>query len=103
MGVEIAEFPNLDRTRKEFNCGLAVEACKQLRVEPYVTAKELADPEVDCIAIMATLIQFKHVKPIKTVNEKAKVYLNDPNGVFLAGRPVITNIQFFYTIEYFSI
>lgn len=86
MGASVPGFPNLDRTKKELNCQKGLDACKQLKIETYVTAKELSDPEVESIAVMATVVQFKYAKPIKTTNEKAKIYLENQNAV--VGKPV---------------
>ena len=88
MGASIPDYPNIDRTRKERNCQQGLDACKQLRIEQYVSAKELSEPEVEPIGVMATLVQFKYAKPIKTANEKAKIYLNEENNVAILGKPV---------------
>ena len=93
LGASIPGYPNIDRTKKEQNCQRALDACKQLRIEIYVSAKELSDPDVESIGVMATIIQLKYAKPIKTVNERAKIYLieQSPNVV---GKPV--NIRVFF-------
>lgn len=88
MGASIPDYPNIDRTKKERNCQQGLDACKQLRIEQYVSAKELSEPEVEPIGVMATLVQFKYAKPIKTANEKAKIYLNEENSVAILGKPV---------------
>ena len=87
MGANIPGFPNLDRTKKEQNCLAAIDGCRQLRIETYVTPKELPDPEVENIAVMATLVQFKNIKPIKKANENAKVNLNS-KMIATVGKPV---------------
>lgn len=107
MGVSIPGYPNIDRTRKEYNCQQGLEACRQLRIESYVSSKELSDPDVEPIGVMATLLQFKYAKPIKSANEKAKIYLNEQNGPAILGKPV-TKILNYYLIlqldfyEYFA-
>ena len=83
MGANIPGFPNLDRTKKDQNCQLGVDGCRQLKIEPYVTAKELSDPDVECIAVMATLVQFKYTKPLKKESEQAKVNLNSKNNAIV--------------------
>jgi hypothetical protein len=88
MGATISDFPNLDRTKKEYNCQLGLEACRQLKIETYVTPKELSDPDVECIGIMAMLAHFKYTKPIKKANEKARVKLNAKQSA-IVGQPVI--------------
>jgi len=88
-GATIPGYPNIDRTKKEQNCQRALDACKQLRIEIYVSAKELSDPDVESIGVMATIAQLKYAKPIKSANEKAKIYLTEPtNNIGMVGRPV---------------
>ena len=88
MGVNLAGFPNLDRTKKEQNCKAGLDACKELKIETYVTPKELSDHEVESIAVMATVVQFKYTKPLKTINEKAKIFLEDSVADAIVGKPV---------------
>ena len=101
MGAKVPGFPNLDRTKKDHNCQLGIDGCRQLKIEPYVTSKELSDPDVENIAVMATLVQFKHTKPIKSANEKAKVNLNSINLLdqpATVGKPVPKNLASKYFI-----
>lgn len=88
MGAQIDGYPNLDRTKKEINCQNGLSACRKLKIEPYISAKELADPEVESIAVMATIVQFKYAKPVKTSTEKAKIHLVNPNAQVFVGQPV---------------
>ena len=88
MGANVPGYPNIDRTKKELNCQRGLDACRQLSIDTYVTPKELSDTEVEPIAVMATIVQFKYVKPIKTTSEKIKVNLTDPNGLAFVGKPV---------------
>ena len=37
-------------------------ASKQLNIEPVITAKEMADPEVDHLGVMAYAAWFQHTK-----------------------------------------
>lgn len=47
---------------------------------------------------MATVVQLKYAKPIKTANEKAKIYLVDqPNMAFVVGKPIEFNIEYLDT------
>ncbi len=94
MGVSIPGYPNIDRTRKERNCQQALDACKQLQIESYVSAREMSDPEVEPIGIMATVVQFKYTKPWKSANEKARVFLNVMDGVAILGKPVEFSIEY---------
>lgn len=100
IGANIPGFPNLDRTKKDHNCQLGVDGCRQLKVEPYVTPKELSDPEVESIAVMATLVQFKYKKPIKKANEQAKVNLNSKTNATV-GKPVSFKTKKFTKLESF--
>jgi hypothetical protein len=89
MGLNIQGYPNLDRTKKELNCQKGLNACKQLRIETYVTPKELSDPEVESIGVMATVVQLKYLKPVKSVNEKAKIiYTDEEINNAVVGKPV---------------
>lgn len=88
MGINAARFPNLDRTKKEENCKAGLEACKQLKIDTYVSAKELSDQDVESIAVMATVVQFKYIKPLMSINEKAKIILEDSVSDALVGRAV---------------
>lgn len=93
MGANVPGFPNLDRTKKDYNCQLGLEGCRQLKVETYVSAKELSDPDVDSIGVMATLVQYKYVKPLKKANESARVNLNNKHNATV-GRPVCILFDF---------
>ena len=44
---------------------------------------------------MATVVQFKYIKPLKTVNEKAKVHLTEDINNCVVGKPVNDSIRFF--------
>jgi hypothetical protein len=85
MGINIPQFPNLDRTRREYNCQMAIDGCKKLKIEAYLSAKELSSPNVESLSVMATLIQFKYLKP---QNEKAKIHLDEYNKEAFVGKPV---------------
>ncbi len=88
MGANVTGFPNLDRTKKDQNCQLGIDGIKQLKIEPYFSAKELSDvSSIESIAVMATLVQLRYVKPIKNANEKAKVNLNHIQNA-VVGKPV---------------
>ena len=93
MGASIPGYPNIDRTKKEFNSQRGLNACRQLNIETYVTPKELSDSEVEPIAVMATVVQFKYAKPIKTTSEKIKVFLNDLNGMAFVGKSVVFKLK----------
>jgi len=47
-----------------------IDAAKTLGVEPVLTAKEMCDPEVDHIGIMAYAAYFNNFKPVRTAAEK---------------------------------
>ncbi|CAF0726884.1 unnamed protein product [Brachionus calyciflorus] len=94
MGINVAGFPNLDRTKKEQNCKAGLEACKELKIETYVTAKELSDSEVESIAVMATVVQFKYTQPLKSINEKAKIFLEDSVNDAIVGKPFNFRIEY---------
>jgi len=100
MGINIPQFPNLDRTKREYNCQMGIEGCKKLKIEPYLSAKELSSPNVETLSVMATLIQFKYLKPQK---EKAKIYLDEYNREGFVGKPVnqplnLYKLSFFFCL-----
>lgn len=97
MGIQIEGYPNLDRSKREANCQKGLNACRKLKVEAYVSAKELSDPEVDSIAVMATVAQFKHAKPARPVSEKIKIYLLDSTG---SGNSISVGQPFEFRLEY---
>jgi hypothetical protein len=88
MGINIDGYPNLDRTRKEQNCQKGIDACRKLKIETYISAKELSDPEVEPIAVMATLAQFKYIKKLKTPNERVKLIIEDDTNYIFVGKQV---------------
>ena len=47
-----------------------IQAGKSLGVEPILTAKEMCDPEVDHIGIMAYAAYFSRFKPVRSAAEK---------------------------------
>ncbi len=53
----------MDRSKKELNCSRALEACaQQLKVDVYLTAKEMAEMKNESIGLMATLIQLRSLQ-----------------------------------------
>ncbi len=94
MGANVTGFPNLDRTKKDQNCQLGIDGIRQLKIEPYFSAKELSDvASIESIAVMATLVQLRYVKPIKKANERAKVNLDRMQNA-VVGKPVELIISF---------
>ncbi|XP_021372145.1 filamin-A-like isoform X4 [Mizuhopecten yessoensis] len=59
-----------------------IDAARRLGVEPILTAKEMCDPEVDHIGIMAYAAYFGNFKPVRTAAEKV-VMEAGPRNVFI--------------------
>ncbi|XP_063426625.1 filamin-A-like isoform X1 [Mytilus trossulus] len=73
--------PNLTGSNSE-NIQKGLEAAQRLGVNPILTAKEMCDPEVDHIGIMAYAAYFKDFKPTKTPAERV-VLSSPPKNVFV--------------------
>ncbi|XP_078312685.1 filamin-C-like isoform X3 [Crassostrea virginica] len=69
LGASIAGYPALTGSSIE-NQELGIQAGKSLGVEPILTAKEMCDPEVDHIGIMAYAAYFSRFKPVRSAAEK---------------------------------
>ncbi|XP_067668832.1 filamin-A-like isoform X1 [Haliotis asinina] len=60
--------PNhVDNLQRGIDCG------RRLGVEPILSAKEMADPEVEHLGIMAYAAYFTHLKPVKSLADKAVI------------------------------
>ena len=57
-----------------------MNGAKGLGIEPLLSAKEMVDPEVDHIAIMAYAVYFKRFKPLKSAAEKL-IFTSIPQNV----------------------
>ena len=98
MGVLVADFANLDRKKKEQNCARGLEACQQLKIEPFITATEMSHLDYESIGLMATLIQFrsKLIKKLDTSpNEIIKVIVLDEKNEGTVGKPVNMNDAYY--------
>ncbi|XP_046560616.1 filamin-C-like isoform X2 [Haliotis rubra] len=66
--------PNhVDNIQTGIDCG------RRLGVEPILSAKEMADPEVEHLGIMAYAAYFTHLKPVKSLADKAIIDGNFSN------------------------
>ena len=56
-------------------CRLAMEAARKLGVEPVITAREMADPEVDHLGVMAYVARLRSVAPaaVESVHPRSGV------------------------------
>jgi filamin len=61
---------------------VGLEAAVRLGVQPILTAKEMCDPEVDHIGIMAYAAYFRNFKPSKTPAERV-VMSSPPKNVYV--------------------
>lgn len=58
----------------------ALDGARALGIEPILSARELADPEVDHIGIMAYVAYFLKFKPVRTAAEKV-IFSSLPQNV----------------------
>lgn len=80
LGVHVDKFPDqIDRKNKELNCQLAIEECKNQKIEVYVTSKELAEGETESIGLMIIVANIRNLKSLKKKKEKKNmsVFLNE--------------------------
>ncbi|XP_077987433.1 filamin-A-like [Glandiceps talaboti] len=61
-GEVCPEWPSLERSNQLENCEKGIEASKKLGLSPPLTAKELANPEVEELAVMAYAASFQNAK-----------------------------------------
>ena len=56
-------------------CRLAMEAARKLGVEPVITAREMADPDVDHLGVMAYVARLRSVAPaaVESVHPRSDV------------------------------
>ncbi|XP_048246435.1 filamin-C-like isoform X1 [Haliotis rufescens] len=64
---------NVDNIQSGIDCG------RRLGVEPILSAKEMSDPEVEHLGIMAYAAYFTHLKPVKSLADKAIIDGNFSN------------------------
>lgn len=79
LGGHVDGWPNLDRAQKVDNCQKGIDGAKALGVEPLLTAKELADPNVDHLTIMTYLSKFRAIQPRKSKEDKLQIKFNFDN------------------------
>ena len=71
VGVRVDKFPDqIDRKNKELNCQLAIEECKNQKIEVYLTPKELAESETESLGLMTIIAQLKNLKPLYMKQKK---------------------------------
>lgn len=63
-------------------CTTGIDAGKRLGVTPILTFKEMCDPEVDHIGIMAYAAYFITFKPVRTAAEKVMMEVG-PRNVYI--------------------
>lgn len=78
LGTSIAGYPGLTGNAIE-NQELGIQAGKRIGVEPILTAKEMCDPEVDHIGIMAYAAYFSRFKPVRSSAEKVVMDVQPKN------------------------
>ncbi|ESO98829.1 hypothetical protein LOTGIDRAFT_231195 [Lottia gigantea] len=72
LGVEPQGWPNMTSNNVE-NLQAGMDSAKKLGIEPILSAKEMSDPDVEHLGIMAYAAYFTRLTPRKVVAEKASV------------------------------
>lgn len=83
LGATVEDFQQLrrDRSHWESNLQKGIDGGKYLGVEPLLTAKELADPEVQPLGVMAYIARFQRMTPKRRPRDKLTVTGTDLNNV----------------------
>ncbi|CAG5127218.1 unnamed protein product, partial [Candidula unifasciata] len=72
VGGEVAGWPNFSQDPEQ-NLQHGIDGARKLGIEPIFTAKEMADPEVEHLGIMAYAAYFRKFKPVRIVQNKASM------------------------------
>lgn len=85
LGAYISGFPNLNcnRSQWEQNLEKGINGGIYLGIEPLLKAKQLADPDVEYLGVMAYLARFQWVKPCKHSRDKISITGTDLNNVYV--------------------
>ncbi|XP_055869094.1 filamin-A-like isoform X2 [Biomphalaria glabrata] len=81
VGGDVPGWPQLTHDHVT-NLQTGIDAAKRLGIEPIFSAKEMADPEVEHLGIMAYAAHFRHHKPVKIVKNKATMN-GDFNNIYV--------------------
>lgn len=69
VGGNVAGFPSMSADPVE-NMQNGLTAAQSLGIDPILTAKQMCDPEIDHIGIMAYVVYFQSFKPVRSSSEK---------------------------------
>lgn len=85
LGAPVENFQHLSRDRSQWENNLqkGINGGKYLGVEPLLSAKELADPEVQPLGVMAYIARFQWLKPKLRPQDKLVVMGTDLNNVHI--------------------
>ncbi|XP_076311299.1 filamin-B-like isoform X3 [Tachypleus tridentatus] len=85
LGASIPGYPHLSQGRSawEENLKFGINGGKYLGVEPLLTAKEMADPEVEYLGTMAYISRFQWIRPRKRLSERINIMGIDLNSVHI--------------------
>ncbi|XP_059143816.1 filamin-B-like, partial [Physella acuta] len=72
VGGDVPGWPHLTSDHVT-NLQTGIDAARKLGVEPIFSAKEMADPEVEHLGIMAYAAKFRHLKPVKISQNRASM------------------------------
>ncbi|KAH7961849.1 hypothetical protein HPB52_012689 [Rhipicephalus sanguineus] len=83
LGASVEDFEHLSRDRSQWESNLqkGINGGKYLGVDPLLTAKELADPEVQPLGVMAYVARFQGISPKRRPRDKLTVTGTDLNNV----------------------
>lgn len=85
---------NVHHSHWETNIKKAVDAGERLGVKPILTPKDMANPEVEHLGIMAYAAHLQWIPPRPPLSQMLTVHLESTSG--RVGEPVIYNINHYY-------
>ena len=88
LGHHQEGYPNIPRTPDKWkqNCQAGIEAGKKLGVEQIISSKEMSDPEVEPLAVMAYVSNYQFVKPHKNAEDQVAISMSG-QSVVTVGQP----------------
>ncbi|KAH9509018.1 hypothetical protein Btru_048614 [Bulinus truncatus] len=92
VGGDVPGWPHLTQDHVT-NLQTGIDAAKRLGIDPIFSAKEMADPEVEHLGIMAYAAHFRHLKPVKIVKNKATMDANLNNVYVKQERHFVINAE----------
>ncbi|XP_014668917.1 PREDICTED: filamin-C-like [Priapulus caudatus] len=73
LGGNVVGYPNLNPNEGQYNNQLGIDAARKLGVEPVLSAKAMADPDVEHLGIMAYAARCQNAKPRMSMEERVGI------------------------------